>query len=71
MNKPFIIVDGRPCVISAHYVTTGGGWTATRFLAEYVDLRELNKDMPKFIAELPSPHWTIAIGFQDYVGEEE
>lgn len=67
-DKPYIMVDGCPCVISVAYVTGGGPgeWGCIRYIGEYTCMKELNKDMPKFIREIPSPHWRIEIDFQDY-----
>lgn len=61
-----ITCNGYPVVISAQYVTGDEfSFFGSQFVGEYSSMKELNKDMPRLIAGIPSIHWRLELDFQD------
>lgn len=61
-----ITCNGYPATISAQYVTGGDdSFYGTQFVGEYCSMKDLNKDLPKLIAGIPSVHWRLELDFQD------
>lgn len=67
--KDIITVNNIPVTIFAQY-TTGDetSFFASKFVGEYSSMKELNADMPKLIAGIPSIHWRLEIDFVEDVG---
>lgn len=67
--KDIITVNNTPVTICAQYVTGDETtFVGSQFVGEYSSMKELNADMSKLIAGIPSIHWWLEIDFVEDVG---
>lgn len=64
--KDIINLNDCPVVIAANYVTgDNSGYSGSQYVGSYSSMEELNDDMSKLIAGIPSLHWRLEFSFQD------